>query len=108
MSSFCSLALVCFGASPTATDPSITSPETDHRPTDVIFTFADVPNKLSGAITSTWIYPLVCPTCAGKDHFREHNQQLVTRIECTYQVNTISRNLGDPDPLYFAFHSLVW
>lgn len=41
----------------------ITSPKTDHLPTDVIFTLVEVPSILSGATTNTWMYPLVWPTC---------------------------------------------
>ncbi|KAM7280415.1 hypothetical protein ACFE04_007549 [Oxalis oulophora] len=39
-------------------DISITSPKTDHLPTDVIFTIADVLNRLSVPTTSTCTYPL--------------------------------------------------
>lgn len=40
----------------------ITSPKTDHLPTDVIFTMTEEPSMLSGPTTSTWMYPLVWPT----------------------------------------------
>lgn len=41
---------------------SITSPNTDHLPTDVILAIAEVPRILSGPFTKTCMYPLVCPT----------------------------------------------
>lgn len=45
----------------------ITSPKTDHLPTDVILTIAEVPSMLSGATTSTWMYAFVWPTFANKE-----------------------------------------
>ena len=36
-----------------STEGSMISPKTDHRPMETIFTSADVPSLLSGAITRT-------------------------------------------------------